>query len=104
MSSGRLGKADLAANTDTDLYTVPAGTVTTANVSFCNRTSAPIRVRLAVRNGALTNSDYLEFDAEVPANGVLERTAIACEAGEIITARASAAGVSAVARGWEEVA
>lgn len=103
MSSGRLGKADLAANTDTDLYTVPAGTVTTANVSFCNRTGAPIRVRLAVRSGALTNADYLEFDAEVPANGVLERTAIACEAGEIITARASAAGISAVARGFEEV-
>lgn len=104
MSSGRLGKADLAAATDTDLYTVPAGTVATANVSFCNRTGAPIRVRLAVRNGALTNADYLEFDAEVPANGVLERTAIACEAGEIITARASAVGVSAVVRGWEEVA
>lgn len=103
MSSGRLGKADLAATTDTDLYTVPAGIVATANVSFCNRTSAPIRVRLAVRSGALANADYLEFDTEVPANGVLERTGIALEAGEIITVRAAATGISVRAHGFEEV-
>lgn len=104
MSSGLLGKASLAATTDTDLYTVPAGVVATANVSFCNRTAAAIRVRLAVRSGALADADYLEYDAEVPPNGVLERTAIACQAGEIITVRAAAVGISAVARGWEEVA
>lgn len=101
--SGRLGKADLTAATDTDLYTVPAGNLAVVNVYFCNRTAAPIQVRLAVRSGALANADYLEFDAEVPARGVLERTKIPVEAGEIITVRASATGISAQVRGFEEV-
>jgi hypothetical protein len=101
--SGRLGKADLTANTDTDLYTVPASNLATVNVYFANRTSAAIRVRLAVRSGALANADYLEFDSEVPANGVLERTKIPVEAGEIITVRANATGISAQVRGFEEV-
>lgn len=101
--SGRLGKADLIANTDTDLYTVPAGNLATVNVYFCNRTGAAIRVRLAVRSGAIANADYLEFDSEVPANGVLERTKIPLDAGEIITVRANATGISAQVRGFEEV-
>lgn len=102
--SGRFGKAALAANTDTDLYVVPAGRVATATVSFCNRTAANIAVRLAVRNGAIADSDYLEFDAAVPANGVLERTQIALTAGETITVRAAAAGISVRAHGFAEVA
>ena len=37
MASGRLGKADLVASTDTVVYTVPADTFTVATVSICNR-------------------------------------------------------------------
>lgn len=102
--NGRLGKADLAATIDTDLYTAPADTVATAAVAFVNRTAADVRVRLAVRVGALADADYIEYDATVPANGVLERTGIALSAGETITARADAAGVSVRAHGFEEAA
>jgi hypothetical protein len=102
--SGRLGKAALAANADTDLYTVPAGKVATASVAFCNRTAADVNVRLAVRSGAIADSDYLEYDVAVPANGVLERTQIALSEGETITVHASALGVSARAHGFEESA
>jgi hypothetical protein len=102
--SGKLGKADLAAAADTDLYTTPAGIVATASVAFVNRTAAAITVRLAVRSAALANSDYLEYDASIPANGVLERTGIVLSPGEIITVRASAVGVSARAHGFEETA
>ncbi len=104
MASGKLGKAALAAAADTDLYTVPAGTVATANINLCNRTSAAVTVRLAIRSAALADADYIEYDAALPANGVLERTGIALSAGETITVRASAAGVSARAHGFEEVA
>ena len=104
MASGRFGKANPAANADTDLYTVPPGMVATANVCFCNRTSAPVAVRLAVRSAALTDADYLEFGTVIPANGILERTGIAMTAGEIITVRAAAAGVSVRAHGFEEAA
>ena len=104
MASGRFGKANPAANADTDLYTVPVGMVATANVCFCNRTSAPVSVRLAVRSSAIADSDYLEFGTTIPANGILERTGIAMTAGEIITVRTSAAGVSVRAHGFEEAA
>lgn len=100
--SGRLGKAALAANADTDVYTVPAGTVATANVNFCNRGSVAARVRLAVRNGAIGNADYIEFDADVPPNGVLERTGLVLDAGEIVTVRANTNDVSVRVHGFEE--
>lgn len=104
MSSGRFGKADLAAAVDTNIYTAPAGKVATATVAFCNRTNAAVQVRLAVRNAAdaLANTDYLEYDASVPAGGVLERTQIVLSPAEAITVRASAAGVSVRAHGFEE--
>lgn len=103
MNSGLLGKASLAANVDTDLCTVTAGTVATVNVNFCNATNADIAVRLAVRNGALGAADYIEYDANVPANGVLERSALVLSSGEIVVARAAAAGVSVRAHGFEEM-
>ena len=102
--SGLLGKAAVPANVYTDLYTVPAGKVASATVSYCNRTAADITVRLAVRNAAIADADYLEFGAMVPANGVLERGGIALSAGEIITVRASAVGISARAHGFVEAA
>lgn len=104
MASGRFGKADLTANTDVDVYTVPVGVVATANVNLCNRTGAAIKARIAIRSGTLADSDYIEFDANIPANGVLERTGIALAAGEVITCRANAAGVSVRVHGFEEVA
>lgn len=102
MASGKFGKAALAANADTDLYTTPAATVATAAVSLCNRTNASIAVRVAIRSGALGDADYIEYDAKVPANGVLERTGIAMSAGEILTVRAASVGISARAHGFEE--
>lgn len=102
MASGRFGKADLAANADTDLYTVPAGTVATANVNLCNRNATAVTVRIAIRSGAIANSDYIEYAATIPGGGVLERTGLALAAGETITVQSSATNVSARAHGFEE--
>ena len=102
MPSGRFGKANLAANADTDLYTCPPGKVATATVAICNRTTDPVSVRLAVRSAAIADSDYLEFGAVVPPNGVLERSQIVLSAGEIITVRSASAGITARAHGFEE--
>lgn len=104
MSSGLFGKASLAAATNTDLCTAPAGKVITVNVNLCNRTSNPVQVRLAIRSAAIADADYIEYDTTLPANGVIERTGLVLSAGEIITARASATGVSARVHGFEEVA
>lgn len=102
MASGRLGKSDVPANADTDLYTVPAGYVATANVWLCNRGAANATVRVAVRNGAIGNADYLEYGTVIPPNGVLECRGIAMTAGEIVTVRSNVAAVSARVHGFEE--
>lgn len=95
-------KVALVAATNTDLVTVPAGKVGTVNVNVCNRTEAPIRVRIAIRQGALADSDYIEFDYKLPPNSTIERTGLALASGETIVVRADAAGASARVHGFIE--
>lgn len=102
--AGLLGKADVPAAADTDLYTVPAATWATVNFYLVNRTAAPIAVRWAVRSGAISDADYLEYDTVLPANGVLRETGVPVSAGEVVTVRAAAAGCTACVRGFEEAA
>jgi hypothetical protein len=98
----RLGSADLAATTNTTLYTAPASTQTVATVSLCNRNSSAQTVRLALASADTpTTSEWLEYDYSVPANGVLERTGIALDAGKKLVAYAGGTGISAVAYGME---
>lgn len=105
MASGMLGKAALAANTDTVLYTVGAGKVTTATVSICNTTGASITVNLAIGTGSTAGaSDYLVYNLTIPSGSTYERTGIVLSAGENIIVRSSAAGPAARAHGFEEAA
>ena len=102
MATGRLGHADLAAGTNTSLYTVPANTFGIVTLSICNRGNSAISVRVAVASaGTPLNSEYIEYDVEVLAKGVLERSGIAMAAGQILVVYSSAANVSAVAMGIE---
>jgi len=100
--SGLLGKADLEADTHTDIYTVPTARITTANINLCNRTETPVTVCIALHDGVLADADYLEYDTSIPAHGVLERTGLVMSAGETITTCASADGVSVRVYGFEE--
>jgi len=102
MATGRLGVADLTAATDTSVYTVPSTTFSVVSLSVCNRGNAPIAVRVAVAaSGTPTNAEYIEYDVEIGAKGVLERTGIMMDEGKVLVVRASAANVSAVAFGIE---
>ena len=103
MPSGILGTVAPAAATNTTLYTVPAGKLTTANVSICNRGSGQIKVRLALSAGAApTSAEWLEYDTPIPGNGVLERTGLVLEAGKNIVVYTDVATASCVAFGFEE--
>lgn len=105
MASGLLGKASLAATTETVLYAVPDNTVAVATVSLCNTTAAPLTARLAIANTTAAGAaDYLAYDLSIPGGGFFERGGIALSAGEKIIVRGSAAGLSARAHGFEEPA
>lgn len=102
MATGRLGTADLLAATNTSLYVVPTDTFSVVSVSVCNRGNSPMSFRLAVCSSATpANDEWLEYDTEILAKGVLERTGIVMDAGKILVVRSSAANVSVVAFGIE---
>jgi hypothetical protein len=102
MATGRLGAADLAAATNTTLYTVPASTFTVLTCNICNRGTTSVNVRIAVASsGTPTDSEYIEYDVSVLPKGVLERTGIVLDAGKLLVVRSSAVNVSAVAYGIE---
>ena len=107
MATGRLGAADLSATTNTSIYTCPASTIATVNVSICNRSASAVVVRLANLDGAigtLANEDYIEYGITIPANGVLERTGIVMAASGLIMAYSDTANVSVQVWGIEEAA
>jgi hypothetical protein len=102
MATGRLGSADLAAATNTTLYTVPADTFAVVTVSVCNRGASPCTVQVAVCDTATPGTDeYLEFDTALSAKGVLERTGVVIDAGKLLVVRSSATSVNAVVYGIE---
>ena len=102
MATGILGTADLAAATDTTLYTVPADNFSVGTVNICNRSSSAATVRIAVSSsGTPADADYIEYDSQVTANGVLERTGIVLDASKVVVVRSNAINVSAVCLGIE---
>ena len=102
MATGRLGVADLAAATNTTLYTVPASTFSVVTVSILNRSAGAVTIRLAVASSATpADSEYLEYDTSLSAKGVLERTGIVIDAGKLLVVRSSATSVNAVVYGIE---
>ena len=78
MATGRLNGVDLTTSSATSVYTCPASTFSVVSVSICNRTASAVTVRLALTSTGSTpaTTDYLEYDASLSANGVLERTGI----------------------------
>lgn len=103
MPSGILGQSTPSANTNTSVYTVPATKVATMNINIVNRGSTMSTVRLAIAStGTPANSEFIEFDAIIPANGVLERTGIVAQAAEQVVVFASTANTSVNVYGYEE--
>lgn len=103
MASGRLGAVDLAATTNTTVYTVPSAKTASFSVNICNRNASEVTVRLALAaTGTPNAAEWIEYDSAIPGNGVLERTGLMLDTGKLVVAYASAANVSVVTYGVEE--
>jgi hypothetical protein len=104
MANGVLGRVSLASTTLTTVYTVPAGTLTYANVNVVNRTGASAAVRIAIAQTAAAplDAEYLEYDSFLSPNGILERTGLVLDAGWSIVAYSDKANVSVQAYGIEQ--
>lgn len=99
MASGKLGSADLAAATDTLLFTAGV-TPQTFNVRFANRNTTAVKIRVAIGTGVSpAATDYVDYDVPILANGILEDTGLVASSGEKVWARSDTANVSVRAHG-----
>jgi hypothetical protein len=101
MASGTLGQSNLAAATNTTVYTAGA-TPTTFNVSMTNSSGFPVAVNLAIAASATPSaSEYLEYQTVIPGNSVLERGGLVATSGKLIVAYATSTGISVNVYGYE---
>jgi hypothetical protein len=100
-----LGQSAPSATTATTLYTVPSVTSTVVStISVCNRDSASAQYRIAIRpaGAALTNSQYLVYDASLTGNSTDTVTiGVTLATTDVITVYASTANFSFSAFGSE---
>jgi hypothetical protein len=102
MATGRLGTADLAATTNTTVYTCPADTFAVVTLSVCNRGATAATIQVAICDTSTPgNDEYVEFDTSLSAKGVLERTGLVLDTGKLLVVRSSATSVNAVVYGIE---
>jgi len=109
MAARRFGALDLAATTPTVLMAGASNFDSTVNVRFTNRNAFPVRVRMALVDdifanalASLSDEDYLEFDVEIRANGVLENTGLAVPEDFSLVAESDTTLVTVIAYGFEE--
>lgn len=103
MASGILGQSNPSAGVDTLVYTVPADTVAYANLNIVNRGSGTATVRVALSAAASPLvAEWVEYDAEIAAKGVLERTGFALQAAKKVVVFSDTADVSVAVYGVEE--
>jgi len=104
MASGQLASLDIQTNnTNLTLYQVPAGTLTSFSLNFCNRNSSDVKVRIAISNSSTPgNGDFIEWDSVIPENETLQRLGLLAGASQYVIVRSDTISVSAVIWGIEE--
>lgn len=102
MATGILGQSNPAAATNTTVYTVPAATTATFNISVVNTGASSATVTLALAAAATpTAGEYIEFQTPLPPGGVLERGGLVAQATKRVVANCSTANCSVSVYGYE---
>ena len=106
MASGILGQVGIStASTNHTVYTVPASTLAVTSINILNRSASSATVRLAISTSDTpVNAEYIEYEASLSAQGVLERTGIVINSSKNVVAYASTTDVSVAVYGIEESA
>lgn len=109
MASGFLGKSNPAANTWTNIYTVPSTKVATISINAVNTSGSTSAIDIAIStsstSGGIVVSEYLEYATILPSGGSsVERTGIVTDAtnGPRIWVRSNSANVAFQVYGYEE--
>lgn len=105
-----LQNVDLAAGISTALYSSASNVDTTANIRVINRntTSATVSVAIvaapdeATALATISPADYIEYDAAVSANDILENTGIVIPPSHVVVVKASSGNVNAVIYGFTQ--
>lgn len=102
MATGILGQSNPAAGANTTVYTVPAATTATFNISVVNTgaSSASINVALSASTPP-TAAEYIEYQTVLPPGGVLERGGLVAEAAKRVVVNCSTAQCSVSVYGYE---
>ena len=93
-----LGQSNPSANTNTDLYTVPASTsAVCSTIVICNQAASAATFRIALRpaGAAIATAQYISYDTNVNANDSITMTiGITLATTDVVTVRANTTTVS----------
>lgn len=106
IKSGDLGGGTLAAGIEQTGYICQAPAIAVGfSVAFCNKTLGPVKVRLAIGEGADSNAAgtiFYAYDMLIPPSGGLERTGLAMSAGKKVFVKSDTNGVDFAIYGFEK--
>ena len=93
-----LGQSAPSATTNTDVYTVGSGKqATVSTITVCNRstTAATYRIAIRVAGSAISNEEYIAYDAPIGSNDSVTWTiGVTLGAADVVTVYASTANLS----------
>jgi hypothetical protein len=94
--SGLLAFQELPSDTATVLYTVPTESLASFTLNLINTSAVLVMVRIALCSGsAPVPGEYIEYNAQLPASGVLERTGLVLQANKKVIIWVDGTGVNA---------
>ena len=101
--NGRLAAQTLSPNLDTSVYQCKTDAYTVATVNIVNKNWTPVQARIAVTTllNSPANTEYVEYDVEIPGKGHLERTGVSISTTEFLTVRVNDNNCNVVVWGSE---
>jgi hypothetical protein len=107
MPTGILGKAQLTGSGANTLYTVPSSKVASLTINVLNTDSSltsKVSLALAANAANVAMNEYIEYNANIPPNGILERTGIVIDATKSVVANSVSNTIVVMVYGYEESA